>query len=383
MPTKQKARPVVKDIVINHKSHVQKKYFSLMLVPSYTGGKTRSIRIPYRVFYFGIAAVLLVSAVIFSFYLRSSYYERAAIEAGASLDEAHEAYHELQADLQNEQSRLQEEQNRLKEQENQLTEQLTEAEKAKRTEINQQTQTYQENLDVLAEQAEEMEKQLQELDNYRLEKLDKLEVKAFIPPVKELLDESKQAVSLSYLHGVDVSSDERSGSVYFTEDDLRDYYSLLSMKRDSVIENYAGLENVITEASPYIKNYPTMRPVSGSISSNFGYRTDPLGGRNRQYHDAVDISCSNGTNVIATGGGTVLTAKWSGGYGYFIVIDHGFGIQTAYAHNSKLLVEAGDKVARGDIIAKSGSTGNSTGPHIHYEVRVNGVGVDPKNYFLE
>jgi murein DD-endopeptidase MepM/ murein hydrolase activator NlpD len=376
MLTKQKARPAVKDIIVNHKSHIQKKYFSLMLVPSFTGGKTRSVRIPYGIFYFAVAVVLLVSATVLGFYLRSGYYERAALEAGATLDEVHEAYDELQADLQVEQSRL-------KEQENQLNEQLTEAEKTNRTEINRQSQAYQENLNGLTEQAEEMERQLRELDNYRLDKLDKLEVKAFIPPVAELLTGTRDAVSLSYLQAADVSGDERSGSVYVSENDLRDYFAVLSLKRDNLMENYSRLESAITEAQPYIKNYPTLRPVNGSISSNFGYRTHPLGGRNSQYHDAVDISCPTGTDVIATGGGTVLSAKWSGSYGYFIVIDHGFGIQTAYAHNSKLLVEAGDTVARGDIIAKSGSTGHSTGPHMHYEVRVNGVGVNPQNYFLE
>ncbi len=79
----------------------------------------------------------------------------------------------------------------------------------------------------------------------------------------------------------------------------------------------------------------------------------------------------------------MVTSKWSNSYGYLIEIDHGYGILTAYAHNSQLLLSVGDTVARGDVIAKSGSTGNSTGPHVHYEVRVNGVTQNPSNFFLE
>jgi murein DD-endopeptidase MepM/ murein hydrolase activator NlpD len=295
-----------------------------------------------------------------------------------SLDEAYEAYDELQADLENEQSRLLDGQNQLKEQ-------LTEAEIEKQTEISRQTKTYQENLSGLQEQAEDVERQLRELDAYRQDKLDKLEVKAYIPPVKSLIEEQQSSlvVSLSYLQAADVSSDERSGNINATEADLQDYFAILALKQASLSQSLTGLEDTIVQATPYIKNYPTKRPVSGTISSDFGYRTDPMGGRNRQYHDAIDIRCPVGTNVYATGGGTVKTAKWSGSYGYLIIIDHGFGIQTAYAHNSKLLVSAGDSVDRGDIIAKSGSTGHSTGPHMHYEVRVNGVTVNPKKYFLE
>jgi murein DD-endopeptidase MepM/ murein hydrolase activator NlpD len=108
-----------------------------------------------------------------------------------------------------------------------------------------------------------------------------------------------------------------------------------------------------------------------------------MGGGRGEFHEGVDIRTTTGTNVRATGGGTIRQAGWAGSYGYMVTIDHGYGIHTAYAHNSSVSVTIGQRVERGDIIAKAGSTGRSTGPHVHYEVRVNGTPVDPNNYFLE
>ena len=97
-------------------------------------------------------------------------------------------------------------------------------------------------------------------------------------------------------------------------------------------------------------------------------------------HTGLDIGVSSGNNIMASKGGTVIFSSWSGSYGYYIKINHGNGIVTAYAHNSRLLVSVGDKVKQGDIIALSGSTGNSTGPHCHFEVIVNGEFKNPLNY---
>ena len=94
----------------------------------------------------------------------------------------------------------------------------------------------------------------------------------------------------------------------------------------------------------------------------------------------MDIAIPTGTDVLAADRGRVMISGWNGGYGYFIVIDHGNGLATAYAHNSRLLVKEGDLVTQGQVIAKSGSTGLSTGPHLHFEVRKDGVPVDPAGY---
>ena len=119
-------------------------------------------------------------------------------------------------------------------------------------------------------------------------------------------------------------------------------------------------------------------PASGRISCEYGYRWCPFHGY--ELHTGIDIAIPTGTNVKAASGGTVKQAYYNRSYGNMVLIDHGSGIYTLYAHNSKLLVGAGAKVSQGQVIAKSGNTGNSTGPHLHFEVRVNGQYVNPRSY---
>jgi murein DD-endopeptidase MepM/ murein hydrolase activator NlpD len=97
-------------------------------------------------------------------------------------------------------------------------------------------------------------------------------------------------------------------------------------------------------------------------------------------HEGIDIAAVTGTPVVAAAAGTVIMSGWSGGYGNLVVIDHGNGIATAYAHNSSLAAGAGQQVAQGQLIAYVGNTGNSFGSHLHFEVRVNGAAVDPFGY---
>ena len=117
-------------------------------------------------------------------------------------------------------------------------------------------------------------------------------------------------------------------------------------------------------------------PGVTKITSPFGYRIHPIL-KVKKLHTGVDIGCPSGTTIVAANSGTVIKAGWNNSYGNMIMIDHGGGIVTLYAHNSSLLVSNGAKVTRGQAIAKSGSTGNSTGPHLHFEVRVNGDYKDP------
>ena len=115
-------------------------------------------------------------------------------------------------------------------------------------------------------------------------------------------------------------------------------------------------------------------------TSEFGYRSDPFTGQSSG-HTGIDIAVPTGTPVRAALPGVVTAATYNaGGYGYYVKIDHGNGMVTLYAHNSKLLVKAGDTVGAGDIVSLSGSTGRSTGPHLHFEVRVNGQQVNPRSY---
>ncbi len=124
-------------------------------------------------------------------------------------------------------------------------------------------------------------------------------------------------------------------------------------------------------------------PLTGIISSTFGSRTDPLSTDETEFHKGIDIAVPIGTSVSAAASGTVVTAQWSDSFGYYVVIDHGDGIFTRYGHCSKLLVSAGDKVIMGESIALSGSTGNSTGPHLHFEILQNGTPVDPLSVFSD
>lgn len=122
-----------------------------------------------------------------------------------------------------------------------------------------------------------------------------------------------------------------------------------------------------------------MWPVVGRITSGFGWRRHPVLKTNK-FHTGIDIAVSTGTPVLAADTGVVLIAGWRGGYGYLVAIDHGRGLSTFYAHNSVLLVKEGDVVVKGQRIALSGNTGLSTGPHVHFEVRVNGDPVNPGPY---
>lgn len=135
---------------------------------------------------------------------------------------------------------------------------------------------------------------------------------------------------------------------------------------------------------PFIGADGFCSPVGSSwesrVTSEFGYRSDPFTGQ-ASGHTGIDIAVPTGTPVRAALPGVVTTATYNaGGYGYYVKIDHGNGMVTLYAHNSKLLVKVGDAVEAGDMVSLSGSTGRSTGPHLHFEVRVNGQRVNPRAY---
>lgn len=119
-----------------------------------------------------------------------------------------------------------------------------------------------------------------------------------------------------------------------------------------------------------------IRPISGTITSRFGSRSSVRVGA----HTGLDIAAPKGTPIKAAASGTVIHAGWKGSLGNLVIISHGNGVQTYYGHCSTICVSAGDKVSQGDIVAKVGTTGNSTGNHLHLEVRVNGVALNPQNY---
>ena len=138
----------------------------------------------------------------------------------------------------------------------------------------------------------------------------------------------------------------------------------------------AQISASVSRGSPAQGNGRFVWPVNGGVASGFGPRTHPIYGESR-VHTGIDISASSGATIKAGDGGVVVMAGPNGGYGNWTLVDHGGGLATAYAHQSSIGVSVGQRVGRGEVIGRVGSTGASTGPHLHFEVRVNGNPVDP------
>ncbi len=145
---------------------------------------------------------------------------------------------------------------------------------------------------------------------------------------------------------------------------------------------FSKLLKDLKEQKNIMAHTPAIRPTEGWISSGFGYRKSPFTGK-REFHKGVDIANRKGTPILAPAEGTVSFVGKKGSFGNLIVIDHGYGIITRYAHIEKITCKRGDIVQRGDVIAQMGNSGRSTGPHLHYEVRLNGVPVNPSKYILD
>jgi murein DD-endopeptidase MepM/ murein hydrolase activator NlpD len=139
---------------------------------------------------------------------------------------------------------------------------------------------------------------------------------------------------------------------------------------------------LLADQKSFLAALPTRKPAVGYFTSGFGVRKSPIGGSVKM-HEGLDIANRPGTPIHAPADGTVLFAGGKSGYGQTVVLDHGYGLETWYGHTKKVLVKPGQKVRRGDVIALLGNTGRSTGPHVHYEVRVHGTPVDPLSYILE
>jgi murein DD-endopeptidase MepM/ murein hydrolase activator NlpD len=168
----------------------------------------------------------------------------------------------------------------------------------------------------------------------------------------------------------------------------RDYASLAVRIDQSVSETISRQQSILelwqslAEQQSLISATPSIRPARGWYTSKFGYRISPFTGR-PMMHQGLDIAASPGAPIYAPADGVVSFAGYDAGYGKLVSIDHGYGVVTRYGHTSQIFVEVGQKVHRHDVVAAVGTTGRSTGPHLHYEVRVNNVPVDPQNYVLD
>ena len=151
-----------------------------------------------------------------------------------------------------------------------------------------------------------------------------------------------------------------------------------SQSFDEVVEYYKNHEDMLS-------HLPAIQPITNKdlkrMASGYGYRIHPIY-QTRIFHEGMDFSCDIGTPVYATADGIIKKARWEKGYGYLVTIDHGYGYETRYAHLKSFKVRAGQKVVRGEIIALSGNSGQSSGPHVHYEVLQKGRPVNPANYYF-
>jgi murein DD-endopeptidase MepM/ murein hydrolase activator NlpD len=197
------------------------------------------------------------------------------------------------------------------------------------------------------------------------------------------------------------AQEEARSQLNSLSDERRNLVALAAMRRRSVADEVAQIENLSAAEEAALEALIVQRereieaarraagitgdsgaagifawPVTGTITSPFGWRSNPFGG-SPEFHPGLDIAAPTGTTVTAAAAGTVIMAQWYGGYGNYILIDHGGGYSTGYGHLSAIYVSSGQNVTRGQAIGAVGSTGQSTGPHLHFEVRIAGKPVDP------
>ncbi len=187
---------------------------------------------------------------------------------------------------------------------------------------------------------------------------------------------------------LDISSTGTPAAGGISNAKSKDLIGMLEEKADNLEQEIKLREKSLNELAEYLEDRkslflatPSLWPTRGLITSEFGWRKDPISGVT-EYHEGIDISAPSGTQVRAAAEGVVIEAGNDAGYGKAIVIDHGYGIVTRYAHLSKAYVVVGQRVKKGSVIGAVGSSGKSTGPHVHYEVRIDGVPVNPIKYLF-
>lgn len=195
---------------------------------------------------------------------------------------------------------------------------------------------------------------------------------------EDLPDAKKLKLKKKY--ELNVAGKEENPAVAFNDlelqtSELNETIASVEMRLQDVYEFHQG-------RLAYWASIPSIWPVRGWVTSEFGVRRSPRGIGTR-FHEGIDIAAPSGTSVYAPGDGVVTFVGYKHGLGRCVIIDHGFGISTIYGHNSMVLVKEGDKIRRGSNIAAVGRTGRATGPHLHYQVVVDGVPVDPMRYIIE
>lgn len=187
-------------------------------------------------------------------------------------------------------------------------------------------------------------------------------------------------ISRSIDHSMLLAINEEQISSPSVIDDLKNVTLSEDEISNIIQDQVAKYDDLIGEVSSqldFLESYPDFSPTNGYVTSGYGYRTDPFSGL-RSFHRGLDIANAKGTEIYAAGSGVVTYAGYNGNYGNMIVISHGYDYETVYAHNNENLVEVGDIVQKGDLIALMGTTGRSTGPHVHFEVHFEGKQINPR-----
>jgi murein DD-endopeptidase MepM/ murein hydrolase activator NlpD len=155
-----------------------------------------------------------------------------------------------------------------------------------------------------------------------------------------------------------------------------------ALRRGTVLSSRLALiERRLSTQADQLSLTPTLAPTVGVLTAGFGNRVDPFNGK-PEFHTGIDISTPSGNRIVSPANGTIVKVGWENGYGRFVEIAHGYGVNTTYGHLATARVVEGQRVKRGDVIALVGSTGRSTGPHLHYEVRSGGKAVNPLDFIL-
>ena len=193
-----------------------------------------------------------------------------------------------------------------------------------------------------------------------------------------LLDRVRAAVGGSDSEAGDPKANLKASAVQLIRQMHRDLDHLLA--EASIHEqNQHELGKYLEDSKSIIASTPKIWPLRGPITSHFGYRRSPFG-RRIEFHRGLDISAPRGTPIVAPSDGIVVSKKWNSGYGLILVINHGYGLVTRYAHLSQVYVEPGQRVRRGKRIAAVGRTGRTTGAHLHYETILNGIPINPMRF---
>lgn len=185
--------------------------------------------------------------------------------------------------------------------------------------------------------------------------------------------------------GGGIDTDELSSIIQETEETMLQKIDHLAKLKEAALnqeELSQRLMEFFQDQKTLLASTPSIWPVKGWVTSGFGMRKSPFTGR-KTMHAGIDIATRTGTPIVAPADGVVSFSGRKGSFGKVLVIDHGYGYNTFYGHCSSLKKKVGDRVKRGDVVAYVGNTGRSTGPHLHYEVRVNGVATNPTKYILD